>query len=190
MRTILIAAAVLLLAAPAVPASASSAHKPRTTLCTTAFNVRQVVIKRHGKRAPGRNICRQGVRHTDNSVTKATTSQKARYIRAMRALLIRAPYVMVVPGWPRIPPAGTMTAKASPTGLAACIVHYESRGNPQANNGSHFGIGQWDLPTWRAHGGLRYAQTPLGASYDQQLQILTSALERFGCSAWCPFDPC
>jgi hypothetical protein len=182
-------AAVLAAFVVVVPITEASPRKP-ATLCTKAWPVRQAVVKQHGKRAPGLNICRHGVRHSDGTYTKATTAQKARYIRAMRRLIAPAPYLSLRAVPPGQPPAGTLSARASPRGLAACIVAAESGGNPQASNGTHFGIGQWDMETWRAHGGTRFASSPLGATYDQQLQVLNDALVKYGCRSWCPYDPC
>lgn len=188
MRTVLIVLAAALTLAVSAPALAAS--NPRETLCTKAWPIRHAVIKHHGKRAPGRNICRQGIRRHDGSTYDASTRQKARYIRAMRRLLLDANYLNYSAGPPPVPPAGTMTARASPVGLAACIVRSESGGNPNANNGSHFGIAQWTIEAWLRHGGGRFASSPLGATYQEQLQVLDEGLSRFGCRDWCPFDPC
>lgn len=164
-------------------------HQP--TVCEKAFATRAIVVQRFNRSAAGRNICRFGVKHSDASVTHASYDQKRRYLFQLRALTGKqGRYLRLTPALPKQRPGGTMTPKWEPVDLAACIVHHESGGDPRASNGTHWGIGQWDLPTWRAHGGLKYAKSPLGATYDQQLEILTTALERFGCSAWCPFDPC
>jgi hypothetical protein len=77
-----------------------------------------------------------------------------------------------------------------PVGLAACIVHHESGGNPRASNGSHWGIGQWTIEAWTRHGGRRFAPHPFGATYQEQLIVLSQGLARYGCRDWCPFDPC
>lgn len=185
MRTVLIAAAIFMLAAPAVPASASAAHKPRQTLCTTAYPVRQAVIKHHGKRAPGRNICRQGVRHSDGSVTEATTSQKARYIRAMRRLIAPPPAYMVIrAGPPRQLPAGTLTAH-SRANLPWCTWGPESGGDYQASNGTHFGKYQFDQQTWESVGGTG---NPLNASHEEQDRRAAILYSRRGGQPWvnCP----
>ena len=89
----------------------------------------------------------------------------------------------VVLSWPA-------SADASNERLARCIVHYESRGNPHAQNGQYHGIAQWSPEAWRRHGGHRYARDPLYASWGQQWRILLRALRIYGCRDWCPFDPC
>lgn len=165
------------------------AEAKNSTLCYKAHGLRMSVIKKHGKRAPGRNICRQGVR-VDSGVKSATTRQKARYVRALRSLNAPRPYLTTTAGSPARPPAGTLTARHAPSGLAACIVQRESSGNPNAVNGEHTGIGQWTQEAWTRHGGTRYAATPLGATYQQQLVVLSSGLARYGCRDWCPFDGC
>lgn len=86
--------------------------------------------------------------------------------------------------------AATAAPAQAATPLARCIIRVESRGDTQARNGIHLGIAQWSPEAWARHGGRRYARTPLGASYSEQLAILESALRRFGCRDWCPFDPC
>lgn len=78
---------------------------------------------------------------------------------------------------------------ASVSGLARCIAHFESTDNPQATNGSHSGLGQWTAEAWARHGGLRFASSPTGATYDQQLIVIEQGLQRYGCRDWCPFDP-
>jgi hypothetical protein len=153
-------AALFAIAAPAASA------KDNSTLCYKAHGLRAAVVQKHGKRAPGRNICRYGLK----SGQKATTKQKARYVRNLKKL--------------------NVTPKYAPTGLASCIVKSESGGNPTARNGQYSGIAQWSPEAWARHGGLKYAGSPTGATYQQQLKVLNDGLAKFGCSDWCPFDPC
>lgn len=178
------------LAACVVAFSATAAPAAPPTLCIKAYPIRVKVIHKHGARAPGRNICRQGVIHSDGSTTKATTAQKARYIRAMRALVRSEPYLSITAGPPALLPAGTMSARAAPTGVAACIVAQESHGDPGAINGQYSGIAQWSAEAWSRMGGQRFASSPLGATYAQQLEVLNDGLARFGCADFCPFDGC
>lgn len=164
----------------------SSAEAKNTTLCFQAHGVREAVVKKYGVGAAGRNICR----HKLHGGMTPTSGQKARYLRSLRAANIkRRPYLAIKLG-PRVPPARVVTASYQPTGLAACIVHHESKGDPLADNGSHWGIGQWTIEAWTRHGGGAYANHPHGASYQQQLVVLSQGLARYGCRDWCPFDPC
>lgn len=61
---------------------------------------------------------------------------------------------------------------AAVTPLEVCIIQHESGGDPQAVSGQYSGIGQWEQGRWESDGGLRYASTPLGASYSQQERVL------------------
>lgn len=149
--------------------------------------LRAKVIKKHDKRAPGRNIVKYGLRNGKKPSYKKIHT----YFEQLRQLAAPRQYLAVAAVPPAQQPAGTQTAHVSATGLASCIISRESGGDPQAvNPNGHYGIGQWDMPTWRAHGGTKYAGSPLGASKQQQLEILNSALSRYGCSAWCPYDGC
>jgi hypothetical protein len=148
--------------------------------------LRTKVIQKHGKRAPGRDIVRFGIRPGK----RARHAQIHRYFEQLRKLAFPGRYLVVRAVPPAQRPAGTQSARMSATGLAACIVQRESGGNPQASNGTHTGIGQWTGEAWARHGGLRYASSPLGASYQQQLQVLNDGLSRYGCRDWCPFDGC
>jgi hypothetical protein len=178
--------------------SATASNKQTT--CEKAYNVRQKVINKHGERAPGRNICRQGMRfkwvsddkkHSHWFSRPAKESEKRDYLHAMKRLIAPAPpyltYNAVQPGQP---PAGTLSRSLAPSGLANCIVSHESGGNPQATNGQYHGIAQWSHEAWIRMGGGRYSSDPLGATREQQLQILSDGLARFGCNDWCPYDGC
>jgi hypothetical protein len=177
--------------AVALFAAAPSAAKDRT-LCHEAWGVRAAVVHKHGQRAPGRNVCRFGVK-TQAGARPATTHEKARYVRALRRLNSPPPaYLAKHAAPPGTPPAGTLSVSYTPTGTAACIVQRESGGNPQASNGTHFGIAQWSYSTWRAHGGPRMtgASDPRQASYNDQLRVLSHALATVGSGDWTPYDGC
>lgn len=77
---------------------------------------------------------------------------------------------------------------AGVSALARCIARVESTNNPQAANGIHTGLGQWSPEAWQRHGGLRFASTPRGATFDQQLIVIEQGLAKYGCRDWCPFD--
>jgi hypothetical protein len=70
----LIAATVATVAVAATPTTSQA------NTCSKAYNVRSAVVKKFGKRAPGRNICRYGVLHSTGRVSDATFSQKKRYL--------------------------------------------------------------------------------------------------------------
>lgn len=148
------------------------------------------MVKRFTKRDAGRNICRFGVKHSSGRVSKATFDQKRRYLLQLRSLVAAPPYLATRPIMPAQRPADTMSVAYAPIGVAACIVHNESRGDPLAQNGQYKGIAQWSPEAWARHGGLRYARSPRGASYQQQLMVLSSGLSRYGCRDWCQWDGC
>lgn len=165
----------------AAPASAA----PK--LCDTAYNQRQAVVKKHGKRAPGRNICRFGVQSKFNSKWSkpATTRQKASYVRALRALNAPAPFLLartaVAPGQP---PAGTLSAsvRAPAGGILARIRACESGGNYATNTGNGFyGAYQFDQQTWNSVGG---SGSPANASPAEQDARAAKLYAQRGASPW------
>lgn len=154
MKTIIPAA---LVAAMLVAPSSIEAKKPQTkksTLCETAYGVREVVVKKHGKRAPGRNICREGLRSKYNTKWEkpATVKQKAVYLRALKALNAPppTPYAHIEAGPPSQPPAGTLSPKVrSNTGgrfaIPESIVKCESGGSYTARNPSSGAYGAYQI---------------------------------------------
>jgi hypothetical protein len=121
------------------------------------------VVKKFGARPAGRDLLKAGYRFEWVSKNRkrhhwgsrpATRHELAVSARQLKALLNPpGAYIALSPSPPAQSPAGVHTASMSPTGIAACIVSRESGGNPQASNGTHFGIAQWSLETWRAHDG-------------------------------------
>lgn len=73
--------------------------------------------------------------------------------------------------------------------LARCIIQRESGGDPQAVNGQYEGIAQWSPSSWLGGGGGRFAPTPLGATYSEQVQILNAMLPAQA-GQWTPYDGC
>lgn len=67
------------------------------------------------------------------------------------------------------------------------IVECESSGNPRATNGTHFGLLQFDLPTWRSVGG---AGNPMDASVEEQLARGRTLAERRGTQPWLASKRC
>lgn len=189
-RVLLAALTAVVISAPATVATAAPT-KQKPSMCVRASWERNVVVKRLSAQAAGRDICNRGVKYKSGNVVQPSNAQKAKYLRALRALAAPAPYSLIkYASKPALPPAGTMTPHYRPTGLASCIVHHESRGIPTASNGSHWGIAQWTIEAWLRHGGGRFASSPLGATYEEQLLVLSNGLSRYGCVDWCPFDPC
>lgn len=167
MRSLIATAAVALTAAVASPAIAADHAPKHVTTCEKAFVVRASVVHKHGARAPGRNICRFGVKHSNGTVVKATYDQKKRYLRQLRLLI--QPYTTA--SAPAQKPAGVLTAHAA-YALPHSIVMCESGGNPRAVNASNpdrpAGLYQIITSTWLAHGGGQYAPTADAATPAQQ----------------------
>lgn len=121
-----------------------------------------------GPRAVGCNLVgRRGSCHS-----RTTDEDLVRSLGVLHRMLRPAP-VGVVVGYvaTQVNTRATLTVTPA-SGLAACIVRQESGGNPQAVNGRYSGIGQWEQSRWLADGGGRYAPTPLGATYAEQLSVL------------------
>lgn len=183
----LVAAAVL----PIAPTSTTvAAERGKQTLCEQAYNVRQAVIKKHGKRSPGRNICRFGVQSKFNSKWSkpATTKQKATYIRRMKGLITPPPTPTLlvrtaVP--PSQPPAGTLSpsVKAPAGGTLASIARCESGGNPGAvsPNGLYRGKYQFDQGTWNSVGG---SGDPAAAPEATQDRLAAKLYAQRGAQPW------
>jgi hypothetical protein len=167
---------VALVAAVTVVAPATASAASHQSVCDKAYTARQQVVKHHGKRAPGRNICRFGVKHSDGHVVKATYGQKKRYLGQLRRLLTP----MMVAGAPGQRPAGVQTPHANGTleAIAAC----ESGGNPRTNTGNGFyGKYQFTLSTWQAVGG---SGNPAAASEAEQDMRAAKLYAQAGPGQW------
>jgi hypothetical protein len=182
-----ITVAVLAFACMAAGAPLASGQSPEAKYRA----LRAEVVKKHGKRAPGRNIVRDGVR-TKRGSRPARRADVATSIEVLRRMLVPAPPPAAGPTMAssglQSQASGSATSPSS--GLAACIIQRESGGNTQATNGQYGGIAQWSPDAWRRHGGTQYAPTPQGASYSQQVSVLTHALANGRASEWRPYDGC
>lgn len=191
MKRILLSVVVILAMTLFAPSAYASV---RGDLSFAAKQARVKVIKRYGVQAAGRDIVKYGVVFVTADHREAARRPKLRELRAyssqLRRLVAPAVYYRTTAVAPSQAPAGTLTAAHQPTGLAGCIVQAESGGDPTAVNGQYHGIAQWSAEAWARHGGHKYASDPLGATYDQQVEILANGLSKFGCRDWCPFDPC
>jgi hypothetical protein len=169
MRRIVIAAGLVALAVPA-QAQAASPH-----MCEQAKKVRASVIEKHGKRAPGRDICKHGMRNG----RKPSNAQKARYLRALKRL-DNPPVMLTAAGPPPVAPAATQSPRAGGTlqAIAAC----ESGGNYGTNTGNGFyGAYQFDLQTWQSVGG---SGNPAAASPAEQDRRAAMLYAQRGSSPW------
>jgi hypothetical protein len=170
---------VLIMGATVAPAEASKG------LCTRAYSVRAAVVKKHGTRAPGRNICRYGVQSRFNKhwTKKPTNAQKAAYLRALKDILHPPIYLSAV-GTPEREPAGTLSPRGS---LPYCTWGPESGGNYHGpNNPSSGASGKYQITpgTWAAYGGTKYAGQARDATPAQQDEIAAKIASQGGLSNW------
>lgn len=177
-------ASILVAMTLAAPASAKN-----TTLCYKAYGVREAVKKRHGDRAPGRNICRHGVQSKYNKdwSKDATTKQKAQYLRQLKSLIARPRYrqLVVRATPPKQAPAKTLTATQRVGGGShlASIRACESGGSYRAvsPSGQYRGAYQFDRRTWGSVGG---SGDPAAASPAEQDMRAARLYARRGAQPW------
>jgi resuscitation-promoting factor RpfA len=83
--------------------------------------------------------------------------------------------------------AAPPTAFVSPTSTLDAIAQCESSGNPQASNGTHFGLFQFDLRTWQSVGG---SGDPRGASVAEQYTRAQALMNSRGTQPWAASQGC
>jgi LysM repeat protein len=90
------------------------------------------------------------------------------------------------------PTPAAPTAAASPVasggGFEQCVISRESGGDPDASNGSYWGLFQFSPSTWAAYGGDPSAWG--NASAAEQQQVFANAVADGGESNWAPYDGC
>lgn len=168
--------AALMVGIPTAPANANRVH-----LKVTYSGLYHAVAKKHGKRAPGRNIRKYGIR-VDHGTRAATDAELARSIRTFRRWL--APPVAVATATDQTPTA--YTSSASNTGgkwaIPSYIVRCESGGNYRALNPSGAGGAYQIMPgTWTAYGGTGSPHTAPPAEQDR---IAAKIYAAEGSSPW------
>lgn len=175
MKKLLVTLALVAVVAPITAAGKPGdppLHRERAKYLNLYFAVRH----KEGKRAPGRQILKRGVRHK-HGVRPATAKEVARSIRQLRLLL--HPLLIAVP--PAQAPAGVDTAGAGSTlsGIAAC----ESGGNPRAigGGGAFRGKYQFTRGTWASVGG---SGDPAAASEAEQDMRAAMLYSQSGASPW------
>jgi hypothetical protein len=85
--------------------------------------------------------------------------------------------------------------EAQASTVVRCILWRESTSTPThlrawSTNGSHWGIAQWDDPTWVAQHGTVFAKHPWLATGMQQLALLVHAIAAGDIGSWRPYDGC
>lgn len=115
------------------------------------------VAQRLGKRAPGRNIRKYGIRFKGTTFD-AMCSEIRRSNRQLEKLLVSPPFSHSRAVPPQQPPGGVMSdqtvangGSSNPMVNPVC----ESGGNPQvvSPDGQYYGKYQFDYQTWVGHGG-------------------------------------
>lgn len=147
-------AAVCLVATPTASADRATCSTPLETHYSANYHA----VRDHlGKRAPGRNIRKLGVRYRTadgHHVRDARCGELRRSLRHLRALR-RPPgaYLVRTAVSPAQRPAGTLTASVRGN-LPACTWAPESGGDYGAvNPNGHYGKYQFDQQTWESVGG-------------------------------------
>jgi hypothetical protein len=153
--------AIIALSIPVTVPSAAEADRSdchRKLERTYSKHYRQVA-HRLGRRAPGRNIRKYGVRFR-HTTFDAVCSELRRSDRQLRRLLTSPPYSYSKAVPPPQPPAGVKSdqtvASLAGGGSSNPMVNpnCESGGNPTTNTGNgYYGKYQFDLPTWQRFGG-------------------------------------
>lgn len=154
-----------------------------------------------GKKKVGPNIRRRGVRmdqpqkfSQNHRVLRWREPSHKEYKRQTQRLNGLCPYVPPVRHTVQTSvqrTAAPATVSSGNESLVQCIISSESGGNPTVVNSSgHAGVGQWALGTWVADGGTRYAPTPTGATYDQQVSIIREQVAAGHAGQWTNYDPC
>jgi hypothetical protein len=174
--------AALVFAAPAA-ADKADCSKPLESHYSAEWHATK---KAHGKRAPGRNIRRQGVRYRTADgyrVRDARCHELRRSLGQLRRLRSPAPaYLVRVARAPGQRPAGTLTASVSAGPALRAIAQCESGGNYGTNTGNGFyGAYQFDLQTWQSVGGTGLPSNASPAEQDKRAAILRS---QRGSSPW------
>ena len=188
MRTTIIAP-VVALAITALPATAQAELRPDCgkKLVRSAVKHRNVVVKRHGHDAAGRDIVKWGIIRRNQHASRAGCKEVRKYRNQLIVLHTEPKYhplIVRTATTPYRPPAGAQTPSvAAPAGgvletIAAC----ESGGNPATNTGNGFyGKYQFTQSTWNSVGG---SGNPAAASEAEQDQRAAMLYAREGRSPW------
>jgi len=175
-----VACAITVVAAPA--AHADRADCPAKLEKTYSSKYKEVA-KRHGKRAPGRNIRRYGVLFK-GVVFDATCGEIRRSRGQLKRLLARPKYTTLVRTAtpPSQPPSGVASSGYTAGGTLEAIAQCESGGDPTTDTGNGFyGKYQFTPGTWASVGG---SGNPAQASEAEQDMRAAALYAQAGASPW------
>jgi hypothetical protein len=132
------------------------------------------VKHKHGKRAPGRNILRDGIRG-QHGIRAATQKELRRSTVQLKQILHPVRVVRyLAPAAPAQPPAQVQTMRAPAGGTLDAIAQCESGGNPHAvgGGGAYRGKYQFDYGTWQSVGGSGDPAAAPEAEQDRRAAML------------------
>jgi hypothetical protein len=183
---LLVGATLGVIAASSEAATTSLRPHCQSSLLKSANHHRAIVIRKHGKRAPGRDIVRNGRIAANQRTVRATCAQVRKYRDQLVQLHTPAPSPLLVrtATEPARAPAGVQTAsvRAPAGGTLAAIRQCESGGNYSTDTGNGFyGAYQFTQSTWQSVGG---SGNPAAASPAEQDQRAAMLHAREGSSPW------
>lgn len=155
----------------APPTPVAHDHHARSVLTERYERAYHAVERQLGHRAPGRDIVRYGLPGGHPADARTVRRSLTVLERMLHPRTISSTPIVRASA-PAVSPTTAPAAAAPSGGLAACIISHESGGNPEAVNGQYGGIGQWSPTAWQQDGGTRYASSPTGASYAEQVAVL------------------
>lgn len=154
-------------------------------LVRSAKHHRHVVVHRHGVRAAGRDIVKQGVIRRNQHASPARCREVRRYRDQLIVLHSEPnyhPLIVRTASKPYRPPAGAMTPSVAAGGTLNSIAQCESGGNPATNTGNGFyGKYQFTQSTWNSVGG---SGNPAAASEAEQDRRAAMLYAREGAAPW------
>lgn len=136
----------------------------------------RAVRREHGRRAPGRQIWRDGLQGRPSRCRDVAKS-----VHVLRSMRFRGSRLLAA-GPPPVPPAGSQTLHAPAGGVLARIAACESGGDPTAvNPNGHYGKYQFDQQTWESVGGTG---NPAAAPEGVQDAMAAKLYAQRGSSPW------
>jgi Transglycosylase-like domain len=184
-QKLVVCATATALLVPAGTAGADVASAPRKSERMKYQRLYKAVRREHGRRAPGRNIWKHGVRFKWISkdgdrrhwaIRRPTAREIGKSIIQLRALLGR--FVQAVP--PPQAPAGVMTARYS-SPIPNYIVQCESNGDWNAVNRGSGAFGRYQIMPFHWASGICRG---LGRSPAGQTECADRIWRTSGSSAW------
>jgi hypothetical protein len=121
-----------------IKAHAAAKDKQQRRLCNEAAPVRKAVIKKYGKRAPGRDVCRYGVR----GGSAPTAQQLSGYLQTLKRQIAPPPPVVVA---------------TSPAAVSSATVYSQTTSTQSYASASSVGAYSGSLPACASESGTNYS---------------------------------